>query len=53
LETDNLAVATGYSRYLDSGRSLEKEHANCYLIHFGADGRCSSFTEWFMKKPSR
>jgi ketosteroid isomerase-like protein len=49
----NLAVATGYTRYLDSAGSLEKEYANCYVIHFDAGGRCSSFTEWFMKKPAR
>jgi ketosteroid isomerase-like protein len=49
----DFAIATGHSRYLDSGGSLEKEYANCFLIRFDADGRCSSFTEWFMKKPSR
>ena len=25
---------------------------NCYLLRFDADGRCSEFTEWFMKRPT-
>ena len=37
------AVAVGETRYLQEGR----RYANTYLLEFAADGRCSSFTEWF------
>ena len=37
------AVAVGETRYPQEG----KRYANVYLLEFAADGRCSSFTEWF------
>jgi uncharacterized protein (TIGR02246 family) len=48
------AVATGWSRYYDSGGSHDTprdEYANVYLLEFGADGRCSDFREFFMQDP--
>jgi hypothetical protein len=49
---ENVAVATGQSRYFHSDGSLDKEYYNCFVIHFGDDGRCTSFTEWYMQKPA-
>ncbi len=46
------AVAMGWSRYLNEDGSIEKEYRNIYLLEFGGDGRCSSFTEFFMKVPA-
>jgi hypothetical protein len=37
------AVAVGETRYPAENR----RYANTYLLEFAADGRCSSFTEWF------
>jgi hypothetical protein len=46
-------VATGTSRYYtDSTRKeLEREFYNLWILDFDDDGRCSSFTEWFMQSP--
>jgi ketosteroid isomerase-like protein len=41
------AVATGTSTYT---KPPEVYH-NCYVLSFDADGRCTRFTEWFMKQP--
>jgi hypothetical protein len=38
------AVATGETRYVDENR----RYANTFLLEFAADGRCRSFTEWFV-----
>jgi hypothetical protein len=46
-----LAVATGRSRYLDQDGSVEREYHNCFVLRFDGDGRCTEFTEWFMKHP--
>jgi ketosteroid isomerase-like protein len=37
------AVAVGETRYTNG-----KRYANVYLLEFVADGRCRSFTEWFV-----
>ena len=44
----NLAVATGASTYTKP----EAVYDNCFVIRFDSDGRCSEFTEWFVKRPS-
>jgi ketosteroid isomerase-like protein len=41
-----LAVAVGTSSYTDP----EKVYDNCYLLRFDSEGRCSEFTEFFMKR---
>ncbi|KAA3641654.1 MAG: DUF4440 domain-containing protein [Armatimonadetes bacterium] len=41
------AVIVGETRYADG-----KTWANLFLVTFGDDGRCSTFTEWYMKKPT-
>ncbi len=42
------AVATGWSRYAATDESPERTFHNVFLLRFGADGRCSEFTELFM-----
>jgi SnoaL-like domain len=41
------AVATGETRYA-SGET----YSNLFVLEFDAEGRCRSFTEWFMEQPS-
>ena len=45
------AVAVGSSTYLDAGGAVETVYDNAYVLRFAGDGRCSEFTEWFMKRP--
>jgi hypothetical protein len=44
------AVAVGTSTYWsDASRSkVERVYYNCWLLEFGDDGRCCSFTEYWM-----
>jgi ketosteroid isomerase-like protein len=44
------AVAVGASTYIDAGGSVRAIYDNCFLLRFDGDGRCSEFTEWFMKR---
>ena len=45
------AVAVGVSRYLGPDReTVEREYHNVFLCRFDADGRCSEFTEHFMRR---
>lgn len=48
------AVAVGTTRYYaDAGReSLESEFHNLWVLRFADDGRCSAFTEWYMRTPT-
>ncbi|HTC86346.1 MAG TPA: nuclear transport factor 2 family protein [Candidatus Acidoferrum sp.] len=45
------AVAVGESRYANPDGSLRTLYHNAYLLKFDGDGRCSSFTEFFMELP--
>ena len=47
------AVAVGTSDYFtDSTRStLDRRYHNVYLLQFDAEGRCGSFTEYYIKEP--
>lgn len=45
------AVAVGSSTYRE-GDKVARVYDNAFLLRFDADGRCSDFTEWFMKRPS-
>ena len=47
------AVAVGWSRYwTDASQStLDRIYHNVFLLRFDEDGRCSDFTELFMKGP--
>jgi hypothetical protein len=48
----NKAVAIGTSTYwTDASRStVERVYDNSWLLEFDADGRCSSFTEYYNKR---
>jgi ketosteroid isomerase-like protein len=47
------AVAVGASRYLAAdGSTVEREYYNVFLLDFDADGRCSEFTEVYMRRPT-
>ncbi|HET9289613.1 MAG TPA: nuclear transport factor 2 family protein [Actinomycetes bacterium] len=45
------AVARGYSRYLNTNGTVEREYDNLFLLRFDADGRCAEYREWYMQKP--
>lgn len=42
------AVATGYSRYHAIADAPERVYWNAFLMHFAPDGRCATFTEFYM-----
>ncbi len=42
-------VARGVTRYFAADGSLWHEYSNIFVCHFDADGRCSEFTEWWMR----
>ena len=46
------AVAHGYSRYFDTNGTVADEYDNLFLLRFDASGRCSSYQEWYMQKPT-
>lgn len=43
------AVAIGRSRYLATATEPEETYHNAFLLEFDADGRCSSFTDYYMR----
>ena len=45
-----VAVAVGHSSYRRSDGTTET-YENCFVMRFDDDGRCKSFTEWFIKRP--
>ena len=46
------AVATGHSTYLVApGGDTRTVYDNCFVMRFTDDGRCRSFTEFFMERP--
>lgn len=46
----DVAVATGSSTYRRADGGIDKIYDNCFVMRFDPDGRCSSFTEWFMER---
>ena len=46
------AVAVGWSRYYTdaSQGEVRTTYDNCYLLEFDDEGRCRSFTEFFMER---
>ena len=46
----NRAVATGTSHYLPGHPSGDRVYHNVYLLEFAPDGRCSEFTELYMRE---
>jgi hypothetical protein len=50
---DDMAVAVGQSSYKESPDGpVARVYDNCFVMRFDSAGRCSEFTEWFMKRPS-
>jgi hypothetical protein len=48
----DLAVITGTSVYSsEPGGPINETFDNCWLVRFDDEGRCSEFTEWYMKRP--
>lgn len=45
------AVAVGASTYREPDGTFSRAYDNVFLLRFDADGRCSEFTELFMKRP--
>ncbi len=45
-------VATGTSTYLAADGSAQRVYDNCFVMSFDGEGRCSEFTEWYVKRPS-
>jgi len=44
-----IAVAQGRTRYFLADRTLKREFANLFVLHFDDAGRCERFTEWYME----
>lgn len=47
----NVAVAVGTSTYRRKDGSVRDIYDNCFVLRLDDDGRCTDFTEWFMKRP--
>ena len=46
------AVAIGTTSYRETPDGpVVKVYDNCFVMRFDDDGRCSEFTEWFVKRP--
>jgi SnoaL-like domain len=45
------AVATGVSTYLGDDGSVDRVYDNVFVMTFDDAGRCTEFTEWFMRRP--
>lgn len=46
VETDDLAVVTGRTRYFEPPAS----YRNLFVIRFDDEGRCYDFTEWYIEE---
>ena len=45
------AVAVGESTYRNPDGTVARVYDNVFLLRFNAKGRCSEFTELYMKRP--
>ncbi len=45
-------VSVGWTRYADGEGALRDEYSNIFVCRFDEDGRCTQFSEWWMKAPS-
>ena len=48
----NRVVAVGTTRYLAESGEAESEFHNVFLLDFDAGGRCTEFTELYMRTPT-
>jgi SnoaL-like domain len=47
----DIAVAVGTSTYRPKGGPEVKIYDNCFVMRFDDEGRCTEFTEWYMRRP--
>ena len=45
------AVAIGTSTYFDPDGEVARVYDNVFVLRFDTAGRCSDFTEWYVKRP--
>jgi hypothetical protein len=45
------AAVVGYSRYLATDTAPEAVYDNVFLLQFDDDGRCTEFTDVYMRRP--
>ncbi len=48
---DDAAVAIGRSTYFAADGAVDRVYDNVFTLRFDAEGRCSDFTEWYVKRP--
>jgi ketosteroid isomerase-like protein len=48
---EDRAVAVGTTRYLAHGEDPARVYHNCFLMRFDRNGRCSEFTEYYVRRP--
>ena len=47
----NAAVAIGTSTYFRGDGEVDRVYDNVFVLRFETGGRCSEFTEWYVKRP--
>ncbi|HEX8102164.1 MAG TPA: nuclear transport factor 2 family protein [Solirubrobacteraceae bacterium] len=48
----DVAVAVGTTTYsVEPGGPVDRVYDNCFVLRFDAGGRCSEFTEWYVRRP--
>jgi ketosteroid isomerase-like protein len=47
---EEVHVAIGWTRYTDTSGDVRDEYSNIFVCRFDDAGRCSSFTEWWMRQ---
>ena len=45
------AVAIGTTSYFGTDGDVDRVYDNVFALRFDAEGRCSDFTEWYVKRP--
>ncbi|MEV0803204.1 nuclear transport factor 2 family protein [Kribbella sp. NPDC050281] len=49
---DDTVVATGISRYREvPDGPIVRTYENCFIMRFDGEGRCSEFTEYYVRRP--
>lgn len=47
----DVAIAAGTSTYFDDSGEVDRVYYNNFVMRFDAEGRCRSFTEYYIKEP--
>ena len=48
---EEVHVSIGWTKYFDEAGTLRDEYSNIFICRFDDDGRCSEFSEWWMRAP--